>query len=69
MLNWKWVSESASFFHFSNFKINLKIRKILFMANKDIFVHFHFSVFLSNRKKRKNEIYLWALSVFRFLRF
>ena len=53
MLNWNWVSENASFFHFSHFKINLKIRKILFMANKDIFVHFHFSVFLSNRKNAK----------------
>ena len=45
--------------HFSiffNFKINKKIRKILFMANKDILSIFHFSVFLSNRKNVKMEL-------------
>ena len=56
MLNYKWVNENASFFHFSNFKINLKIRKILFMAKKDILSIFHFSVFLSNRKNAKMEL-------------
>ena len=56
LLNSKWVSENASFFHFSNFKINQKIRKILFMAKKDILSIFHFSVFLSNRKNAKMEL-------------
>ena len=29
------------FFHFSDFKMVLKIRKILFMAANDIFVNFY----------------------------
>ena len=39
------------------------------MANKDIFVRFPFFCFPKQSKKRKNGIYLWAVSVFRFFRF
>jgi len=39
------------------------------MAKNDIFVNFPFFRFANQWKKRKNGIYLWLFSVYRFFRF
>ena len=55
MLNWKWVSVNASFFHFLILRWIKKLEKSSLWLTRIFLSIFHFSVFPSNRKNAKME--------------